>query len=135
MQSGAKAISRWCSKSAGANGWWCRTKTPRFDNPAVPGLRQCREAGAAGARAARQADAAGPRRRAALAQLHRLPETDRVRRGALGAAACALSQRRARAARHREGYFRLELPAPRALAAGWQTVELELAGHATTRAL
>src|SRR4051812_25545340 len=35
----------------------------------------------------------------------------------------------------REGYFRLELPAPRALAAGWQTVELELAGHATTRAL
>ena len=35
----------------------------------------------------------------------------------------------------REGYFRLELPAPRALTAGWQTVELELAGHATTRAL
>jgi phosphatidate phosphatase APP1 len=35
----------------------------------------------------------------------------------------------------REGYFRLELPAPRTLGAGWQTVQLELAGHARTRAL
>jgi phosphatidate phosphatase APP1 len=35
----------------------------------------------------------------------------------------------------REGYFRVELPAPRALEAGWHTVELELAAAPTVHAL